>query len=198
MQTITIKDGKRFVIKQEQVIDGKVVPSKAILADPAAYGVSEIQIEDRKDDRYYYNHESDSAPYITSTPKPAEQCREVVWNQIKAKRDNLTIHGGCKIGDYWFHTDEYSKLQQLALKVTGVTGVVAWKTMSGEFTGLDQAGVEALAAAQIERDKQIFTVAETYRTQLGMLNDVEAIAAFDYSTGWPQSYEESLVVVTPE
>ena len=56
-----------------------------------------------------------------------------VWDKIQVVRERKTQQGGCKVGNYWFHSDTHSKLQQMALMLVGqaLPPNLEWKTMDG-------------------------------------------------------------------
>lgn len=112
-----------------------------------------------------------------------------ICDLVKAHRDNLNLTGGCKVGTKWYHSDAYSKMQQLALKVEGIVGTKNWKTMDGSFVALDQAGIEAVVSAQVFRDEQVFTVGEVHQANIQACADGAALQAYDYLTGWPETFK---------
>lgn len=148
-------------------------------------------------DETYYRTEQDDAPYVVFTKKSDEALLALRWQQVQQVRDELTLNGGCQlqVGEdvtdplnpvpilKWFHSDVYSKQQQMALTMLGVNlpEGVWWKTMDGSFTEVSPEIVASLFAAQITREMQIFQTAETKR-----LDDTPLYE------GWPDRYIEEV------
>ena len=127
----------------------------------------------------YFRTEQDDAPYVVYTRKSDETIASARWEAIKIIRDDLTLNGGCLVDGYWFHTDVYSKQQQMALMMLGqdLPQALQWKTMSGDFVTLTPALVSQLFSAQVTREQDIFAIAETKRTDDS-----------DIHAGWPARY----------
>ncbi len=145
-----------------------------------AVGVIEIPDPVRESDETHYNQEIDDAPYLICTPKSPEQLAALRWSKLKQHRDELTDNGGCLVAGKWFHTDPKSKQQQMALAMVGTAlppGIM-WKTMDGSFVLMTSTLAAELFQAQMQRDQQIFAIAEAKR------NDDTPI-----TEGWPARYE---------
>lgn len=116
-----------------------------------------------------------------------ERAQAQAWQQIKAHRERLSDQGGYKatVGgvEKWFHSDDKSKTQQIALVVAGAAvPAVQWKTMDGSFITMSQAWAVAIFNAAATQDATIFAVAEGHRT--AMLAAADPLA-YDFSAGWP-------------
>lgn len=111
------------------------------------------------------------------------------WSAIKAERDKRKI-GGVKVGAFWFHSDDPSRIQQIALTMLGanIPAGLQWKTMTGEFTTMTQTLANQIFQTSIGSDQNIFSIAETHRQNMMASADPEA---YDFSTGWPITYAES-------
>jgi hypothetical protein len=130
---------------------------------------------------YYFRTEQDDAPYVVYTRKSDETIAAARWEAIKIIRDDLLQFGGCLVGDKWFHTDVYSKQQQMALTMLGANlppGLM-WKTMDGSFIEMTQPLVAAIFSAQVQREQAIFAIAEAKRGDNTPIAD-----------GWPARYQE--------
>ena len=53
----------------------------------------------------------------------------------QSERDRRKHDGGYKVGTNWFHSDDTSRIQQIALTIMGANmpANIMWKTMSGSF-----------------------------------------------------------------
>jgi hypothetical protein len=122
----------------------------------------------------------------------ADEPKTRAWNAIKAERDRRTEAGGYKVGDHWFHSDQKSRSQQLGLVLLGanIPAGLQWKTMSGDFVAMTQQLAGQILGAAAASDQAAFTVAETHKVAMMASADP---AAYDFTGGWPQTFEESLV-----
>lgn len=113
------------------------------------------------------------------------------WNHIKLYRDNLTQTGGYKAGDKWFHSDTFSRSQQLGLVLLGnnIPSGLMWKTMDGSFIEMTQALAQEVFQAATIQDSSIFAYAESINKQIQDSNDLEFIQSFDIKSGWPETYQ---------
>lgn len=109
--------------------------------------------------------------------------------RIKAERDIRTEHGGYKVGDKWFHSDQKSRSQQLGLVLLGgnIPAGLQWKTMDGTFVTMTQQLAGQVLAAAAASDQAIFAAAEAHRKAMEVSQDP---AAYDFSTGWPKVFGE--------
>lgn len=111
-----------------------------------------------------------------------------VWGRIKAERDHRKA-GGVKVGEKWFHSDDASRIQQLALVMmgAGLPAGLQWKTMDGTFTTMTPALAQQVFTGQAASDQTIFAVTEGHRVAMEASADP---ATYDYSTGWPKIFGE--------
>ena len=125
-------------------------------------------------------------PVLADPPKPSA---EQIWNLIKAKRDRLTEHGGCKVGGKWFHSDSMSRSQQLSLVLLGsnMPANLQWKTMDGSFVTMTPQLAQAVMEAASANDLAIFEAAEIHRSKLEASDNFEK---YDFSSGWPEFFEK--------
>lgn len=167
----------------------------------AALGIVEVPEPVRPDDRRFWVTENPDGSF-TATPRPVDQVMAPVWEQIKARRDNVKA-GGALVAGKWFHTDSDSRTQHLGLKdeardVLAAGGSmesqliidgapVVWKTMDGTFVPVTaQRAFEIVAVAKV-LDKRAFAAAEMHRAAIAA---AENPFDYDFSAGWPQTYSE--------
>lgn len=112
-----------------------------------------------------------------------------IWNRIKEERDRRTQAGGYNVGNKWFHSDQFSRSQQLGLVLLGanIPAGLQWKTMDGSFVTMTQQLAGQILAAGAASDQAIFAVAETHKAALEACNDP---SAYDFSGGWPKGFGE--------
>ena len=111
------------------------------------------------------------------------------WNAIKAERDRRIQQGGYKVGTKWFHSDTFSRTQQMGLLVLGanIPANTLWKTMDGSFVAVTQSLAGQIFAVAAQNDMAIFAAAETHKAAMEASADP---ASYDFSTGWPKAFGE--------
>lgn len=126
------------------------------------------------------------------------------WIEIKDQRDGRKS-GGVKVGQYWYHSDDTSRIQWLGIKdssrdilANGGTAsdhiqilgqTLVWKTMSGEFTPVTVDLAFSVNQAIKDLDAILFATAEAKRQSVNASQEPETI---DVTTGWPQTFVESI------
>jgi hypothetical protein len=105
---------------------------------------------------------------------------------IKAHRDRLT-QGGVKVGSNWFHSDTFSRTQQLGLVMMGANmpAGIQWKTMDATFVEMTPALAGQIFQATATSDSTLFAIAEAKRVAMLALDDP---STYDVSAGWPESH----------
>lgn len=114
----------------------------------------------------------------------------MMWNAIKAERDYRAATGGYKVGTYWYHSDQVSRTQQIALVILGanIPANLQWKTMTGAFATMTQTLAGQIFGAAVQSDNTIFNMAQQHLTNMtASANPL----SYDFSTGWPQTFQES-------
>ena len=123
-------------------------------------------------------------------PLPSiEKVRLASWEAIKAERDSRTLNGGYKVGAHWYHSDTFSRTQQMGLVMLGASlpNGVEWKTMGGTKVLMTAALAQQIFAAAAASDIAIFAAAEAHRT--AMMASANP-ATYDFSGGWPPAFGE--------
>lgn len=132
------------------------------------------------------------------------------WAAIKAARDGVQVEGGRSdggvlVGGNWIHSDLISRVKWLGLKDSArdmlpqgalpgdaivIDGApVLWKTMAGTFVPVTvQMALDVPEAVKV-LDVRIFKAAEMHKAQLMAAYDP---ATYDYTTGWPLRYVDTL------
>lgn len=115
--------------------------------------------------------------------------QDEIWEQIKQKRHTIT-RGGVYVKSVkkWFHTDDSSRTQYLALQILPqLPSDLMWKTMDNSFVKLDKALLTELAMTILTAEQADFANAEKHR--LAMLQADNPLE-YDYSKGWTAIYEQ--------
>ena len=122
---------------------------------------------------------------------PMEERRAVAWERIKNERDRRN-YLGVKVGAHWFHSDDPSRIQQLALAMMGaaIPSGLMWKTLTltppPVFVEMTPALAQGIFQATAESDAAIFAAAEAHRTAMEASDTPES---YDITGGWPVSIE---------
>lgn len=122
-----------------------------------------------------------------------QNLKSVQWEAIKAERDRRKGLG-VKVGGHWFHSDDPSRIQQLALMMMGANLPVnlQWKTLTREgnvFVTMTPEIAGGLFTATATSDQAIFAVAEAHRAEMEASADP---SGYIFSGGWPASFEDAI------
>lgn len=166
----------------------------------AELGIVEVPDPVRPDDRLFFVTENKDGSFNV-TPRQVDQVMAPVWDRIKARRDQAKT-GGVKVGTKWYHTDTESRIQHLGLlekakaaraagggdttRLQALGQDIRWKTMDGSFIYLTAKHAEDIFSAVTDLDAASFAVAEGHRAAAAA---AENPFEYDFSTGWPASYE---------
>ena len=129
--------------------------------------------------------------FADAPPSPSlDQIKVEKLADIKAKRDSLTDDGGYKVGTKWFHSDTFSRTQQMGLVMlgAGIPANTPWKTMDGTTVTMTQALAGQIFATAAASDIAIFAAAETHKAAM---EDSADPASYDFSAGWPKVFGEA-------
>ena len=128
------------------------------------------------------------------------QIKASQWQAIKSKRDTIKS-AGVQVGDYWFHTDADSRIQQLGLKdqardvlaAGGTTATVLqklgqdipWQTMSGVAVPMTVQLSFDVVAAVGDLDALCHYVGLQHRAAMEAAADP---SVYDFSGDWPVAF----------
>ena len=112
-----------------------------------------------------------------------------MWERIKDKRaDNLRHGVYVKSAGKWFHTDDNSRTQYIALAVMPrLPEKLPWKTMDNSFVNMTKALLGELMEQMLVDEQADFANAERHKA--AMLK-VEHPLEYDYSDGWTANFDE--------
>lgn len=110
-----------------------------------------------------------------------------LWYKVKDERDRRTQQGGYKVGTKWWHSDTFSRSQQLGLVLMGnsIPAGLMWKTMDGSFVEMTQELAQSIFQSAALSDSTIFAYAESLNQQIQSSDNPEEI---DIYSGWPECY----------
>lgn len=121
-------------------------------------------------------------PYVAPVQTTAQ-----IWEQIKAIRDRKTQQGGYKVGSNWYHSDTFSRTQQIGLTIMGAAmpAGIMWKTMAGGFVQMTPTLAQQIFAAAGAQDAALFGYAEQLKAQVDAAADP---ASVNITAGWPETF----------
>lgn len=110
------------------------------------------------------------------------------WRLIQAERDRRKSNG-VKVGTNWYHSDDTSRIQQLALIMMGANmpSNIMWKTLTGSFVLMTPTLAGQIFQSIAQADQAIFAHAEQLRVTLSSSPDP---LNFNHLAGWPLTYGE--------
>jgi hypothetical protein len=116
-----------------------------------------------------------------------QAAKDAAWERIKAERDRRKLNGGYTAGGKWFHSDTFSRTQQIGLVMLGasIPANTPWKTMDGSFVTMTQTLAGQVFAAAAAQDMATFHAAELHKAAMEASADP---AAYDFSGGWPATF----------
>lgn len=123
----------------------------------------------------------------TSHVRDLDAERAAIWEAIKAERDRRAQEGGYLAAGKWFHSDTFSRTQQLGLLMMGpsVPDGLQWKTMDGTFVPMTPTLAGQIFTAAATQDAAMFAHAEALRAAVNAAEDPEAV---DITAGWPATF----------
>lgn len=130
--------------------------------------------------------DAEAARVAAEQVKQVSQTRSNLWTLIKSYRDNLIQKGGYLANNKWFHSDTFSRTQQMALVMMGASvPAVQWKTMDGSFITMTQTLAGQIFGAAAVQDQALFSHAEFLHATVLAAEDPTSV---DITAGWPATY----------
>ena len=117
---------------------------------------------------------------------------KAAWERIMAERDRRKF-AGVKVGAHWFHSDDSSRIQQLALVMMGsaIPAGLMWKTLTltppPVFEEMTPALASSIFQATVAQDAAIFAAAEAHRVAMEASSSPQD---YDCTGGWPVSIKD--------
>ena len=114
--------------------------------------------------------------------------RAAHWEAIKAERDKRIQTGGYLAAGKWFHSDTFSRTQQMGLVMmgAGIPGGLQWKTMDGSFVTMTQTLASQVFSAAAASDAALFALAEQIKAAM----EADPVNFSLASQTWPAVFGE--------
>lgn len=127
--------------------------------------------------------EPDNSEYIAKR-------KSEIWEEIKKYRDHLIQTGGYKVGAHWYHSDTFSRTQQIALVImgAGMPPGIMWKTLDNGYVPMTQTLAQQIFAAGAAQDATLFAKAAEHKAAIDASSTPDS---YDWKTGWPETYQGS-------
>lgn len=137
---------------------------------------------------------TDGSVETSETPLPLgpdgtlAQERATVVARIKAERDRRAQQGGFPAAGKWFHSDTFSRSQQIGLVILGqnIPPALMWKTMDGSFIEMTPTLAQQIFASAANQDAATFKRAE----ELQFFANTEPNPGGLVLNGWPPIFGE--------
>lgn len=174
-------------------------PSSPTESDINAFGCYSVEPTEPPQLNPYTHNLSEDTPELVDgtwkqvwvvsekTPEEITILKAKLISELLAIRDQKTQTGGFPASGKWFHSDTFSRTQQLGLMMMGqnMPSGIQWKTMDGTFVTMTPALAAEIFASAANQDSAIFAHAETIRSQILASSDISTI---DIQIGWPATY----------
>lgn len=122
-----------------------------------------------------------------ATPEEIETERINKWRQIESMRE-AKYSNGVKVGDYWFQTSAWSKINYMGAAMLGASFPgTDWKTMTGETVLLTGQLAGQIMVAIAGQTDAIFKAAQSHKEAIMSSEDP---SVYDFSEGWPETFGE--------
>lgn len=149
-----------------------------------------IQVDESFDETRLEDYEFDPVTQQVQAipePEPEPYTPAVAWELIKQIRDRKTQQGGYLAGGKWFHSDTFSRTQQIGLTIMGtnIPAGLMWKTMSGEFVEMTPTLAQQIFTAAGQQDAALFAYAEQLKAQVEAAQDP---ASINLESSWPSTF----------
>lgn len=182
-----IRNGSRFNPYQPFTTPDGVQYATFPMERAVEFGVSEIPDPQKQDDKWYYNTDQDTDPFIISTMKNIDQLKQTKLADLANLRyaketGGVTLPNGAKI-----QTDREAQAQ-----ITGALNAISngfitnikWKTPEG-FVELGAQEIAGIAGAVASHVQACFANEATHATAIQGLTDGQAVIDYDITAGWP-------------
>ncbi|ECG4947652.1 DUF4376 domain-containing protein [Salmonella enterica subsp. enterica serovar Llandoff] len=116
-----------------------------------------------------------------------EATKSQVIQAIKVQRDKVTADY-IVIGDYHFHSDANSRIQQMSLTRMGqakqIPKGLMWQTKNLGLLELTNEIAAQFESVTMNHDMRLFANAQHHIAVVEALEDIEEVQEYDYSGGW--------------
>lgn len=126
--------------------------------------------------------------FVTQVPEAElAETRAGLIAKVKQIRDYKTENGGYFTNGKWFHSNVFSRTQQVGLVISGqsLPPGLMWKSMDGSFIEMTPSLAAAVFTAAVQQDTALFAYAEYLINQINTSSNPDTI---DLYSGWPATF----------
>ena len=158
----------------------------------------EIKWSGPKPDKFYDWDEASKNWVVNEIlyKKALEDLRALLWESIKAYRLFKSADGALVTSiQKWAHTDEVSQLTYTRAKdylELHPEEVIKWKMLDGSFVKVSAELLKEICSKVFQTGQEAFIAAEKHKYNISLINDVGQLEEYDYKTGWPATYSDTL------
>ena len=128
--------------------------------------------------------------------KALEDLRALLWESIKAYRLFKSADGTLIPSiNKWAHTDEVSQVTYTRAKdylELHPEEIIKWKMLDGSFVDVDAVLLKEICSKVFQIGQEAFIAAEKHKYNISLINDVGQLEEYDYKTGWPTTYSNTI------
>ncbi|WP_421876602.1 DUF4376 domain-containing protein [Pacificispira sp.] len=144
--------------------------------------------------------DGDVVETITFTPWPLDRVRDKRKADVKAEFSGRMAQGFVYDDTIPVDIDANSQ-RDIDTEFTAATDLTnfptwpedyQWRGYDNAFYGLDRAGVVAMAKAARDHKRAMYAAKWTHESAIDALNSIADLAAYDVTTGWPETAAEWL------
>mgnify|MGYP003399788668 CR=1 FL=1 len=160
----------------------------------------EIKWSGPKPDKFYEWGEATKQWVVNETlyKKALEDLRALLWESIKAYRLFKSTDGTLVSSiNKWAHTDEVSQITYTRAKdylELHPDETVNWKMLDGYFVKISADLLKEICSNVFYVGQEAFIAAEKHKHKISLINDIGQLEEYDYKTGWPTTYSDTIEV----
>ena len=160
----------------------------------------EIKWSGPKPDKFYEWEEATKQWVVNETlyKKALEDLRALLWESIKAYRLFKSTDGTLVSSiNKWAHTDEVSQITYTRAKdylELHPDETVNWKMLDGYFVKISADLLKEICSNVFYVGQEAFIAAEKHKHKISLIKDIGQLEEYDYKTGWPTTYSDTIEV----
>ena len=119
-----------------------------------------------------------------------------LWEDVKSYRLFKSTDGTLVPSiNKWAHTDEVSQTTYTRAKdylELYPDETIGWKMLDGSFVKVSAELLKEICSKVFKAGQEAFIAAEKHKYNISLINDVGQLEEYDYKTGWPTTYSDTL------
>lgn len=121
-----------------------------------------------------------------------------LWEDVKSYRLFKSTDGTLVPSiNKWAHTDEISQTTYTRAKdylELHPDETLDWKMLGGSFVKVSADLLKEICSKVFYVGQEAFTSAEKHKYNISLINDIGQLEEYDYKTGWPTTYSDTIEV----